>query len=594
MNRILGPLTLLFLGTLAALFFRARVRPPLPAGKGCPPPVSLPSSPPHPSSAQALSREPDPFHRIPAPSPPPPQAGGRPLLSGRLVDTRGRPLGPASWRLLFIPAGRRRGEVVLGAARTDRAGRFLAPLPGKVPPGEVGLEIRPMAKDGRPRPEGGKARTDLILPLPRGITRLGTLVLTPLPLLLSGKVLSSRGEPLRGVELELWAWKEGRPGPSPIAPPEPRGTPPPSGTWRPLPLRPAFSEMDGTFQFRGTCSSSLLQVRTRGKGGWFLENPPSVPPGTAGLNLVLSPGGRLEGRLEPPSGAKPGDFLLLLYPSHLQDQAHPGLQAGPGPEGSFLLEGIPPGPARLEVRNALDGRILLDLKGLEILPGRTCRDQRLRPLDLSQGGPILTLRVRTTAGKAIPNPMAMVSGRIPRIYRGKGGILHLPTRVRGEPVFLWAPGYQATRLPDRAWMDRKWRKVTLEPGIPIRLEMDPRLPLPEGPFRLELHLSLADLPASPEGRAAAFFMGRSGLPLPSSQGGRSFPAVLPCPGVYRLALGITWRSGFLEQTIWAGKTQKFRVSPSDSNRTVPISLERKIYSALLRRARRAYPRRNED
>ena len=585
MKNLLGPFLVLLAGTAAAWVLRMNARPLKLLGGGNPLEAETSPSPwsasfprgPMARPARTLVKT-----SLPRPAPRPTLQPHTPYLSGRILDTRGRPQARKIWRFTFfrrLPGGAPAAKLV--PAGTDGEGRFLVPFPGgNGDEEEVILRIRPMARDGG-NTGTAAARKVLLSRYPPGITSLGDLVLREEPLLAAGRVIDPSGNPLKGIEVRAWAEI---PGPSRA---DRRGLPASPGTWIPLPFFSRTAK-DGTFKIRGQCDASLLQLRTTGKN-WFQEDPPILSPGSTGLCLILSPGGRIEGKLLPPDAAVPRDFLVLLRPSAWEGRAKACLRSFPEEDGRFSIQGIPPGRAVLEVLGFLDGRKLLEIHGLEIPAGRICPDPRVRTLDLSEGGGSFELILEDSSRRPVGEGLALAGVTQARIYRCRGGVLHLPALLKGKTLYLWAPGFRVRRL-DHIPEDRK---VRLEKGLPLRLVLDPALPAPDPPLQLWIHVSL-DPGWEDTAKAAALFLGLSGLPpkAPSAKG-RLVEFLLPSPGSYILGWGIGWNEGLRGRILRPPPEKGFlriHVPEQGGEGPLPRTLRpsRGAYLSLLKKAREAY------
>ncbi len=588
LDRLVGPFLLLLLGLALAWCFRRPPTPALPSGPG--PSRILPLSPPTPPPP------PDPPPRRPVPpspshpsSPPKPRTPGRPdlaYLSGRVLGKEGTPQAGRVFRFTFLRplSGSPGTKARLVPARTDGKGRFLIPFqPPPPPPDQVVLLLRPMTREGRSLP-GLSARLRLLPSYPPGIHFLGDLRLSEPPILASGRVTDLQGHPLAGVEIQPWIQ-----GDTPGPPPSPGKRDPRRRTWTPLPFS-ARSGPDGTFQVRGDTRAPLLQLRAGGDR-WFQDRPLLATPGSRGLALTLLPAGWVEGKVLSPPGVRPANFLLQVYPAAWEGKARTFRQGFPGKEGRFRIGGLPPGQARLVGRMLLDGRKILEIQGLKILPGRPCPDPRLHTLDLLRGKTSLLLTLLDASGRPLREALALAGVHHPRIYRNQGN-LFIPKVEPGVPLFLWSPGFLVKELFRP--LPGVPRKVRLQPGIPLKVVLDPSLPSPRPPARLELHLSLAPgkTPSSLQ-RAAALFLGLSGLSSRTRPGeGGSLHFLLPAEGAYTLTWGIAAGRSPSARTFWPGpgeRTFSFRVLRASLPSPLVFRPRRSAYMALLKRIEGSYP-----
>ncbi len=449
-----------------------------------------------------------------------------------------------------------------------------------------------MGPNGRPRRET-LIRKSLQAKYPPGVHFLGDLLLENLPLLASGRVLDLSGRPLPGVEVQVWVQR------LPLAGTPFRKKKRPGKVWAPLPFS-CRSSREGRFEIRGETAQDLLQLRASAKGH-FQKSAPLVPTGSRGVLLFLLPAGWVEGKILPPPGRSPQSFVVQVFPSAWEGEKPRFHQALPDRKGNFLVAGLPPGPARLEAGSLLDGHKLLELKGLEIRAGEPCSDPRLRALDLSGGKDSLLLTVTDPRGRPLRQVLALARPGPLRIYRGPGRNFLLPPAVRGKTLFLWAPGFLVKRLdPLPPGRKRKAKaRVTLGQGILFQVRLDPSLPPPPGHSMLQVRLSLRfSRTASALEKAAAFFLGRSGLPqrpVPGRPGALEFH--LPCPGVYSLAWGIRTAPGPAARTFWASAGKgacSVRVFPGARASSLTLHPEGAAYLALLKRAEASYARGHDE
>ncbi len=587
LKHFLPPLFLLLLGAFLAWFFRLSAVPFLFLGGRevslSPPP---PADPPRalPSRRRVLSspRQTSPAQAKDSIRP----AQGRACLSGRILGPEGTPLANRVFRFTYIKGqpGTPTARARLLGGKTDKKGLFRLPFdPPPTPAAPVTLEIRPMGSDGRP---AGKTflRKPLLDRYPPGIHFLGDLFLEERPLLASGRVMDLSGKPLKGVEIRAWYLRP------PLVPPSPGKKP--EKVWAPLPFSDR-SAPGGRFEIRGETASTLLQLRASAKDK-LQENPPLVPSGSRGVALFLHPAGWMEGKVLPPPGTSPQSFVLQVFPSAWEGRAPFFRQTFPGKKGDFLVGGLPPGPARLVVKNLLDGHKVLELKGLVVSPGNPCPDPRLQALDLSGGREPLHLILADASGRPLREALALALPGPLRIYRGPGRNFPLPGAERDKTLFLWAPGFLVKSLDPPIFPGQSQARVTLKKGIPLRVSLDPSLPAPPPPARLRVRLSLfPPRGGAPHQVAAAFFLGRSGLPSRSLPGTRSaLEFRLPSPGVYKPAWGIQAGSGLRARTVWAPPgegSRPFRVSLGSRPLRILLRPRRAVYLSLLKRALASYP-----
>ncbi len=257
----------------------------------------------------------------------------------------------------------------------------------------------------------------------------------------------------------------------------------------------------------------------------LFQAPPAHPrqglQGTALQVLVLS-----KGRGRPLPGIR--IRLLGRAPKGLSDQAPPLLAEGrTGPQGTSILEEVPPPPWTLEACGPDRALVRLDLAGpppegapleIRLSPGGAL-EGRIR--DERTGDPLGGALVEATPARA-GIPLLQAVTRPDGIFRLEGLALERSYRLR-----LSAPGY-APASPVRTFSaGDPFQEFSLAPLPRVRLVLLPPQGIPSPPLvRLQL------LAAPLQGRGSFYPTGRP-EEIQRPRGGRVF-LPLPGPGLYRV------------------------------------------------------------
>ncbi|HEX6903936.1 MAG TPA: carboxypeptidase-like regulatory domain-containing protein [Thermoanaerobaculia bacterium] len=132
-----------------------------------------------------------------------------------------------------------------------------------------------------------------------------------------------------------------------------------------------------------------------------------------GVELLLAPGGVVEGRVSADGRPMPGVEVAVLAPT-ANDFSFPDLQATTDGDGQFRIDGIPPGPRTVEAkaegyrRAVRDVEVTAETKTVELVLERGL-DVSGRVVD-DAGNPIASVTVRLLAGRNILNAPQTVTG----------------------------------------------------------------------------------------------------------------------------------------------------------------------------------------
>jgi len=379
-----------------------------------------------------------------------------PTLSLVLLDEERRPLRNREVATLPLERSARstyRTRTALRArAETDGEGRLVDfELTGS-PPDDGYLRRRfavlfeDEARAGQPEYEG---RIDLPVGAWEGRIHGGELVLEQVPLLIAGRVKDAAGQPVEGAVVNVGSRRRFL-----------SHTPP-----------------DGSFVIHARTEEEPLRVRAS-KRGMARGETVEVVPGARGVELVLRPATRVEGRVLLGEGVLPARVRILVE--------SPGQSARTRiDEGGAFSFTASPGPATL--RFLLVGRdepvkILTDV---EVVEGTTTD---VGTVDLRDRAFAVEVTARTPAGEAVPHATVLVRAPTDLEYRSAGAtdpFGRCSVAVPSLPVEI-AVAADGRRLVRRR-VDTSEVTLVLEPGFPVIVETGELPPLESG-YRLIHHV----------------------------------------------------------------------------------------------------------
>jgi len=296
-----------------------------------------------------------------------------------------------------------------------------------------------------------------------GLRDCGELVLSPVELLVSGRVVDSRGEPVEGAQVVA-------------------GTNTLDGlTWSDRGSVAGSSDGSGRFELHGVLPASLFGLRATGGSGRSEEL--KVERGRTDVLLVLEERYRLSGTLRVPEGFDPSVVRLVLErlervePRELEERSME-------PDGSFTMAAVPAGLYALHFR--LGHRLLEELPRLAVE-----EDTELGEVDLR--GRLGLLRLQLVGGEgAIRGELSWKSsGRAEeawqhRSFEGREPVLS--TLAGPLDVLVRPEGYRRVLFEGVQGFGR----VELRPGLRVRLELETTAPLPRLPYLFEPRLEAGD------------------------------------------------------------------------------------------------------
>jgi len=288
------------------------------------------------------------------------------VLAGRVVDERGEPIRSTELNLIYEVESGGSNSTNWSSLETDEQGRFRYPLEEPVmrQEGSRSLQLN------LPGENWGEAlarlELDLATAYPPGVTELGDLMLTELPLLAAGQVIGPSGEPVAEADIMLqwkhyygdddWYWNH---------------------DWR---VR-TTCDAEGRFELRGRPSdedAEELQVQASADG--YREAGAPFYPGETGLLIQLGAGGSLAGRVLADEGLDL-DELQVSFVREAEGGGTNSHGAGVDEDGSFRWSSLEPGPGRVEVVPNNEEEPVFVADGIVIAPGENA-DPRLDPIDL--------------------------------------------------------------------------------------------------------------------------------------------------------------------------------------------------------------------
>ena len=222
-------------------------------------------------------------------------------------------------------------------------------------------------------------------------------------------------------------------------------------------------------------------------------------------------------------------------------------------DGAFLWKQLPPG--RTDVRILLPGREepFLRVRDVSILPGKDCKDPRLRKIDLRGGIGVLRLEVSDKEGKKVKKA---------RLFFGKeyGPSVSIHP---GKRIFFLPGRYERALVKARAYRFAWFRlapgvneeKVVLEKGIPIEIVYEGTKSIPPPPTEVGFYLD-----HEPEKDAPSSFYTLECTPRAVLGPDLRARALLPRPGIYK---GLWFREGKSMHGI-SGSEVRLRVEDKDT------------------------------
>lgn len=401
-------------------------------------------------------------------------AAGAPILSGRLVETDGRPASAGPWHGELVSSSLRAGTTLT----VGENGRFrLAVEPGH-PGGPIqALEISPETQSGRGEPEPYRlARVELPAELLPGEHELGDFRLERPPVVVEGIVVDEEGRPIEPQSVRPEALAADRMGEQEI--------------WHDILFQRTHAEIsaDGHFAVLGSLDPVPYELNPENRfrlhvtaPGYYQPTPAPFTLGQQDLRVVLLRGGAVAFAFQFPAGLRELRFVEVAVSSTETGRSVRAGSRGDGIES--VVRALPPGPYLFEARLGGCDPPLLSLP-VEVQAGVTTRDPRLLPFDL--GNVLGVGRITVVDAQGEPWPR-MVTMTYLRSNGGSGGSqqreqdgsylvpfdraapadLSVGEQGRGRQVLL--PSFDGDRT------------VVMAPPIEVVIELDaPLAPRPAG------------------------------------------------------------------------------------------------------------------
>lgn len=374
-----------------------------------------------------------------------------PVLSGRIVDAQGSPLGE---RWFFFTLSEYKPTDSRPNFRTDDTGRFRLPLHRHTR--KARLVVIDLEGGSNPPLGGSKGFS---IPSPGKGTDLGDVRLEALPLVAGGTVVDQEGKPLPGVSVSI----HGR-----LPAVDFEGT---------FSLR-TRSDTEGRFWLYYPLEPCEYQIMAVSPG--YATGKQQAVVGAHEICFVLGGQAGLEGSLLLPEGADADRFKVILDRLVMGKMQSDGLHLSVDREGRFSRKRANPGLISLRIELALFGRRTIHrVDGFLLEADKVNRDPRLQQIDLRDKVQVVELELVDTLG--LPVSGARLAARLGGEQRFKD---LSPDRDLLPPgnheILISAPGYRQTviKVPPSRQM------IVLQKGLDVRLGLEPPLPLLEPGFEV--------------------------------------------------------------------------------------------------------------
>ncbi len=380
----------------------------------------------------------------------------KPILAGRALLEGGAPLRHSRLRGTVRFLGPENEWTTGFSVETDEEGRFSSSLDqgGNTNSGGT-LEL--VYEDlARGKLVGRITLSGRVLP---GTNAVGDVVLSPPPLLASGRVVDTAGKGIRGARVSFEPMND-----------EHREFLMVPGMMRSFAYWGGITSVtgaDGSFEIRGEMEGDLFQL-SASHADYRASPRIEVPRGVTQV-LTLVAAGRIAGRLQADEGMPIGSVQVLA----LDAAGNPlGAEERREADGRFELEALEPGKYTISARLADEDAELARVDAVSVEAGKTTEDPRLDPFDLTGRLKCISLRVRDRDGRA-PDQLTLTR-RLPGQDRyldpnwwGNDEEIVLVTAERALDLRIEAPGSRTVEL---FGVDSDV-EVTLRTGIPIVLDL---------------------------------------------------------------------------------------------------------------------------
>ncbi len=387
--------------------------------------------------------------------------GERPVLRVRLVDKDAQPIAEASVRVVAKASLPNTSSESNLSIRTDADGVVLFEPSDDLGPGAS----RSLAFQEQYR--SLHAALDVPTPLRPGINDLGTLSMTPPPLLVAGKVVDPRRAPIAGARVELL-------GKTLLS----------GGIWDRVKWGHQ-SDSDGRFSIAGRVENDVFRVAVEADG-YLRTDSGEVPRGVRDLVVTMQQAGGLRGEVVLPAT----DARIHLQLAVVSEASGGTLADAPSLGGNFRFPSLEPGTVSLEVRLfGFPGPVATRTDQL-IVGGETTD---VGTIDLTDVLHTIGFTVVDAQGNPIPDAVALVESPAPpnhpranfeglELAHGAGRLLALDETV---DVFVYADGYRSTHHRGL----RDGGEVVLPRAPVVDLQVAPTVLAPAPEHRLAARLT---------------------------------------------------------------------------------------------------------
>ena len=284
---------------------------------------------------------------------------------------------------------------------------------------------------------------------------------------------------------------------------------------------PSVTDIAGTFTVFGPHPDQDVSVLVELQGYHADKTAPQAP-GARPLRIVMRPTGELEGSVRLPEGVRSSPWVATLSKAGELDRWERTLDHSAGLrwdaggdvahvadlDGAFAWRNLPAGLYAVALRHGAFEEATLVVNDVLVVAGETRRPDKLQDLDPAalehavtltvvgaEGAPLRIAHVWSDEVRALRSPRSFSTGRT---------TIHV-TRLPFS-LGVGAPGHRNQRLEG---VDGD-RRVVLEPGIPVRLELPPTVTAAE---RERLKVGIGSTEASGVGvfvPGAPLLFGRDG------------------------------------------------------------------------------------
>ena len=446
------------------------------------------------------------------------------FLVGRILDAEGAPIcnEPIGRRLTIERSGSSSSSS--GRFETDAEGRFGFALGDSDWDVDATRTLMLAADSAWNLGDRPRAEIDLSFDLPAGRHELGDIRLLDPPILVTGTVLGSGGEPIQGARVvPEWRRTYGEPGTESF------------GEW----WEPGYEHRDetdakGRFRLAGRTEEAEFRI-SASADGYIQDEQPLFTPGTREVKIILRRGASLLGSVLLDEGIT-AHSVDVSWGVGEEPERWDSSSTSLASDGTFKLDGLAPGQGTFYVHVEGTPRPLVEIKDVAVLDGQENRDARLQGIDLR--GKLHQIKITVVAENDRPLEGVMIHQRTgPNSSSGSGlsGDMTYEAVVgpEGGSFTVEASGCVEVHLKGV----RTDQRVVMRTTPPVRVLLL-GIDIPEEPFGI--NVSLEAVVESSEGEESRPFHGGLSAEI-AADGVAVFESI--SPGRYKV--GITWirRSG---------------------------------------------------